>query len=166
MVESFIDGMAGADVDAGNRIVRLRQLLLVAFFAGVAGTAAELLLLGHVEGWQQWVPLVLLVAAIPSLAWQVFRPARPARLTFLTLMGLFMVSGALGVGLHYQGNVEFELEMYPGMSGMELFAATMTGATPVLAPGTMVLLGLVGLAYAHVSTFTPNHSAKPEEAMK
>ena len=158
--------LAVPELQRGNRIVRLRQLLLVAVFAGIAGTVAELLLLGHVEGWQQMVPVVLLGTAIPAFAWLLVRPAGPARLTFQALMWLFVVSGALGVGLHYQGNVEFELEMYPEMNGMELFAATMTGATPVLAPGTMVLLGLVGLAYTSVSTMTPNHPAGPEEATK
>jgi hypothetical protein len=32
-----------------------------------------------------------------------------------------------------------------------LVQKTMTGATPVLAPGTMALLGLVGLAYLRVT---------------
>jgi hypothetical protein len=45
--------------------------------------------------------------------------------------------------------VEFELEMYPSMRGFELVAKTMTGATPVLAPGTMALLGLIGLSYTY-----------------
>jgi hypothetical protein len=39
--------------------------------------------------------------------------------------------------------------MYPTMEGAELIRKTMTGATPVLAPGTMALLGIVGLTYAY-----------------
>jgi hypothetical protein len=64
-------------------------------------------------------------------------------------MVLFIVTGGIGVGLHYDGNVEFELELSPEASGFDLIARTMTGATPVLAPGTMMLLGLVGLALVH-----------------
>ena len=64
-------------------------------------------------------------------------------------MMLFVGSGVLGVGLHYRGNHEFEREMYPTMAGMELVRNTLTGATPVLAPGSMALLGLVGLAAVH-----------------
>jgi hypothetical protein len=45
--------------------------------------------------------------------------------------------------------VEFELEMYPGLSGLELFREAMKGATPALAPGTMTILGLLGLAYTY-----------------
>jgi hypothetical protein len=55
----------------------------------------------------------------------------------------------LGVGLHYDGNEEFELEMYPTMAGVELVQNTLTGATPVLAPGSMTLLGLDGLAHTY-----------------
>jgi len=62
-------------------------------------------------------------------------------------MLLFVLSGAFGVLLHYQGNVEFELEMYPTTAGFQLFRKAMTGATPALAPGAMAMLGLVGLAY-------------------
>jgi hypothetical protein len=68
---------------------------------------------------------------------------------FRLTMLLFVVSGGVGAGLHYDGNVEFELEMYPSMTGLELVGKTLTGATPVLAPGTMVLLGLVGIAVTY-----------------
>jgi hypothetical protein len=39
--------------------------------------------------------------------------------------------------------------MYPTMSGVPLIVSTLTGATPVLAPGSMSLLGLVGLAVTY-----------------
>ena len=57
-----------------------------------------------------------------------------------------VASGLAGVILHYRGNEAFELEMYPTLSGAALVFETITGATPVLAPGSMALLGLVGLA--------------------
>jgi hypothetical protein len=50
---------------------------------------------------------------------------------------------------HYQGNMEFELETYPSISGLALFKEAMMGATPALAPGTMIELGLIGLAYTY-----------------
>jgi hypothetical protein len=51
--------------------------------------------------------------------------------------------------LHYQGNEAFELEMSPSRAGLSLISKTLTGATPVMAPGSMSLLGLVGLAFTH-----------------
>jgi hypothetical protein len=142
---------------------RLRRLLLLASAAGFAGTGAELLLLGHTEGWQQLVPIALLALALLTLVWQLVSPAGPAVAAFKAVMWLCVISGGAGVVLHYQGNAEFELEMYPEMRGFELFSETMTGATPVLAPGTMALLGLVGLTYAFVSTRITTRPNESEE---
>lgn len=119
---------------------------------GVIGTSLELLLLGHFESVQQALPLVLLAIGGASLVWHAAAPLRRATVRAVQLtMALFIASGVAGVVLHYKGNVEFELEMYPAMSGLELIGKTLTGATPIFAPGSMVLLGLIGLAgtYRH-----------------
>ena len=65
-------------------------------------------------------------------------------------MGLFALSGLLGIWLHYDGKAEFKLEIDPELSGWALFWECIHGHSmpPVLAPGTMLLLGLVGLATA------------------
>ena len=65
------------------------------------------------------------------------------------VMAAFVVLGVVGVGLHYNGNVEFERELHPDEHGWEFIRKTVAGATPVLAPGSMVLLGLIGLAHAY-----------------
>ena len=63
---------------------------------------------------------------------------------------LFVISGFAGLFLHYQGNAQFELEMYPSLKGLELFRKAIKGTTPpTLAPGTMIVLGLLGLAYTY-----------------
>lgn len=134
---------------AGRTLARLRVLLMTTLVVGILGMAAELLLLDHTEGWQQQLPLVLLAAGLLACMGHAVRPSAGTVRLMQAMLVLFVVSGALGVLLHYKGNVEFELEMYPDMTGMELFRKTMTGATPVLAPGTMLLLGLVGLAYTY-----------------
>ena len=128
---------------------RIRMLLLGALAVGMIGTGAELLLLGHFESTAQLAPLVLLAAGLGALVWNVVAAGRASLRALQVTMLAFVVSGGVGVGLHYDGNVAFELEMYPSMGGFELIGKTLTGATPVLAPGTMVLLGLVGLAYSY-----------------
>lgn len=132
-----------------NALTRIRALLLWTLAAGAVGTGAELLLLGHVESAPQFIPLVLLAAGILTLVWHAAAPSRASVRALQGLMALFLVSAGIGVGLHYDGNVEFELEMYPSMAGVELIEKTLTGATPVLAPGTMALLGLIGLAHTY-----------------
>lgn len=127
----------------------IRRALLATLLVSLAGTGAELLLLGHVEGTTQLIPLVLIGVALVAAIWHVLRPSASSVRGLQAVMGLCVLSGALGVALHYRGNLEFELEMYPTMSGVELIEKVVTGATPVLAPGTMSLLGLIGLLHAY-----------------
>ena len=128
---------------------KVRQILLATLAIGMAGTATELWLIDHTEGWDQLIPMVLLGAGLIVCASHALRPTAGSVRLLQAVMLLFVVSGGVGVLLHYRGNVEFEREMYPSMEGFELFRNTMTGATPVLAPGTMLLLGLVGLAHSY-----------------
>ena len=127
----------------------LRQFLLASLALGIAGTAGELLLLGHVESLAQWIPVAALGVALVVLLWHATRPSRGSVLTLQLLMAAFIVSGIAGVGLHYDGNAEFEHELHPKDGGLTFLSHVLAGATPVLAPGSMVLLGLVGLAHAY-----------------
>jgi hypothetical protein len=145
------------------RLAGLRRFLLLTLIAGSVGMSVELLFIGHVEDWLQQVPIVLLVGGLIALAWHALRPSPRSARSVQLLMVLSVASGLLGVVLHYRGNQEFELEMYPAMSGVELVRATLTGATPVLAPGSMVLLGLVGLAAVHGFSSGPEPGSRITE---
>ena len=107
----------------------------------------ELFLLGHTDDAWQWVPIALLGASVVVMLWQLVRPSRASTRCVQVVMLLFIASGLVGLALHYKGNVEFEREMYPTLAGLQLFKQAMTGATPSLAPGTMVSFGLLGLLY-------------------
>jgi hypothetical protein len=130
-------------------LATIRVILLWALVLGTTGMMAELLLIGHDESATQYVPLVLLGAGIVMGASLIVVPSVPSLRLLQLLMVLFVGSGILGVALHYQGNAEFELEMHPSLSGLKLVTGTLTGATPVLAPGSMSLLGVVGLAFTY-----------------
>jgi hypothetical protein len=125
----------------------VRRILLGTLLLGLVGTELELLLLGHTEGAWQLLPLVLLGMGLAALAWLLASRGAAALAAFRATMGLLAASGAVGTFLHYRGNLEFELEMTPALSGLALFREAMTGATPALAPGALIVLGLVGLAY-------------------
>ena len=127
----------------------LRRVLAALFLFGSVGTAAELWLLEHTEDAWQKAPLVLIAIASLDLAVLTVRPSAAGVRIFQFVMLAFIASGVLGLGLHYQGNVEFELELQPDASGFALFWESMKGATPVLAPGTMALLGAIGLTYTY-----------------
>lgn len=127
----------------------MRGMLLFILVMGITGTGAELLLIGHFEDPWQLVPLVLFALALVVVASHALAREAVTIRVLQAVMMLFVISGGLGVYFHYHGNVEFELEMYPERRGFELFTEAMSGATPVLAPGGMVLLGLIGLVYTH-----------------
>ena len=146
-------------------LIAVRRLLAALLLVGILGMATELLLIGHLEGALQLAPLILLGVSTVVLAWYMISGHPRAVLTLQVVMTLVAASGAVGVVLHYQGNRAFELEMYPTMSGFELVRETLSGATPVLAPGSMTLIGLVGLTmtFRHPSLRPPGTRADSVE---
>jgi hypothetical protein len=130
-------------------LASIRRLLLGALAIGVIGTIGELILLRHIDMATQWIPLVVLAVSVPILVWHARSPRVATVRTVQGLMFGFIAIGILGVGLHYNGNVDFERELNPSERGWTFIRKTVAGATPVLAPGSMVLLGLVGLAHAY-----------------
>lgn len=124
----------------------LFRLLLAIWSFGLLGTIGELLLLEHFDGVLQSIPLALLGLGAAASVWFLRRRNRVSLRAFEATLGLFALSGAVGLFLHYRGNVEFELERDPSLRGIQLFWHAITGATPALAPGTMVFLALIGLA--------------------
>jgi len=125
----------------------IRWFLMAILLMGLLGTGVELLLLEHTDGFWQGVPLVLIAIGLFVLSWGLFYPGRRNIRLLQGTMILFVLSGLVGLVLHYQGNAEFELEMYPSLKGLELFWEAIRGATPTLAPGTMIQLGLLGWIY-------------------
>ena len=123
----------------------LRCFVLIVLTVGIVGVGLELVLLDHMEDNWQWSPIVLLAAGLPVSIWLILSPGRAVIRVYQVLMGLFVLSGFVGQWLHYQGNVEFELEMYPSREGLELVWEALGGAYPALAPGTMTLFGVLGL---------------------
>jgi hypothetical protein len=151
------------DVREPLALSRLRTILLWTLVFGAAGMMSELMLIGHNESTAQFVPLVLLAAGILCAAVLLVAPTRGRLRLLQLLMALFLAAGIVGVGLHYQGNNEFELEMYPSLSGVELMSKALTGATPVLAPGSMSLLGVIGLALSYRHPLLRDHALETAE---
>jgi len=128
----------------------VRKTLLAVLALGMVGSTAELILLAHTEDWRQWIPLVLLAAASMALAWHWSSRSAMSTQALRWLMLAFVISGLAGVYFHFQGSAEFKLESNPKLSGMALFWEAIRGkAPPLLAPGAMVQLGLIGLVYTY-----------------
>lgn len=129
-------------------VTLLRRLLLIILLVGLIGTAAELLLLGHTEGAWQWSPILLIGASLALLTWFGATRSSASVRALQAMMLLMLLSGIVGLWLHFAANVEWERESNPSLGGLALYRAALSGAMPVLAPGVMIQLALLGLAFS------------------
>jgi NO-binding membrane sensor protein with MHYT domain len=125
----------------------LRRLILFLLLFGLLGTTGELVLIEHFEDWRQKLPLVAMALGCVVATMALLRPSRRTLRVLQSTMVVFVAAGLLGLYYHYTGNAEFELEMRPSMEGFELVWESLKGATPALAPGTLVQFGLLGLLH-------------------
>jgi hypothetical protein len=141
-------------------------MLLAIFLLGTLGAGVELLLLGHTESIWQWLPLLLIMISLVALIFHAAARRAASVRVFQVIMLLFILSGFAGFWQHYQAKVEFKLEMNPELSGINLFWETITGAAvpPVLAPGMMIQMGLLGLAYTYRHPALINSTKRSEHS--
>lgn len=110
----------------------------------------ELLLLKHDEEWRQILPLVMVAASALVLVIQLVRPSVAGVTVLRVLMALMMATGLLGVVFHFQGNLEFQMEINATQHGWPLVQKILQAKTPpALAPGALVQIGLLGLLYTY-----------------
>jgi hypothetical protein len=138
----------GADSAGAHRIELLRGWILIILVLGLLGTITELVLLEHYEQPLQFVPLVLIVAALATVWWEFRRRAIASHRAMQIVMALFVLAGFAGFAAHFQGSAAYQLELDPEMGKWELLEKILRAkAPPLLAPGMMLQLGLLGLAY-------------------
>ena len=126
----------------------LRGWVLGILLIGLLGTVTELVLLGHYEEPLQFVPLVLIAVALLAIWWEFSRHDLASRRAMQIVMTLFVVAGFLGFAAHFYGSAQYQLELNPEMDTWELLQKILRAkAPPLLAPGMMLQLGLLGLAY-------------------
>jgi hypothetical protein len=124
----------------------LSRLLLAIWVFGMLGVAAELVLLEHYEDVKQLIPFAVIAIGVLTGGWMAFRPGPAPEKAFRGSLALLLLSGVLGSIFHYWGNLEFEKERDATLSGFPLVWEVLTGATPALAPGTMILFAFIGYA--------------------
>lgn len=125
------------------------MLILLVFLLGMAGTAAELLLISHTEDPWQWSPLALFAVSLMLLGWHAASRSAASLRAWQAVMLLFILSGGIGFWLHLQAKIEFQQEVNPSLAGVALYRKALESVSPpALAPGMMVQLGLLGLAFA------------------
>lgn len=129
---------------------RLRLWIVGIIVLGLIGTMTELVLLEHDEKALQFVPLVLMVLGAVTLAWYAAAKSTASLRALQIVMGLFVLSGFAGMAAHFNGSMEYQLELNPDLDFSELIDKIIHAkAPPLLAPGMMIQMGLLGLAYAY-----------------
>ena len=135
---------------SGEPAGRLRVFLSAILCFGLVGSGTELMLLNHHEDFKQAIPLALVAAALLALAWHAAAKSRASVRALQIVMFLFVVAGLAGVVLHFQSTLEFQREIDPSLRGFQLvMKALRAKAPPALAPGVMIQLGLIGLAFTY-----------------
>lgn len=128
----------------------LRGWILAVLVLALAGTATELVLLEHYEQGLQLVPIVLIATACVAIVWQAKRPDATSLRALEVIMILFVLAGLAGVVAHFHGSAEFQLELDPNMGTWQLLEKVVRAkAPPLLAPGMMLQMGLLGLGYVY-----------------
>ena len=127
----------------------MRRLLLALVVFTAAGLVPELFLLKHYESALQFVPFAVLALTliVSALVWK--QPTHATLRAFRATMALCVLAGIVGVILHAKGNWEWAMERDDTLHGWALVWKILRGATPLLAPGAMAQLGLLGLLYTY-----------------
>jgi len=127
---------------------QLRKLILGLFVIGLLGVTVELVALQHYEDPWQFAPFGVIAAALVVSLWQAVAGNGRAVRALRIVAVVRLATGALGVVLHYRGNMAFQLDVNPDLRGWPLFLKIVHAqAPPALAPGVMAQLGLLGLIY-------------------
>jgi hypothetical protein len=143
-----VTGQARERDTAATTLSALRAFLLALLLVGCAGTLAELVLSQHTDDLWQRVPIVLLGVGLPLGGIAALRRHRAFLWALRALMVLFVASGFAGAYFHFSAKAEFALERQPDLGGFALFRECLKGSSPpLLAPGAMIGLGLIGLAW-------------------
>ena len=128
----------------------LRKLILAVLLFGTSGALVELILLSHYEDAYHIIPLGLLALALAVTLWHSLGPRAANVRALQAVMALFLCAGVAGMAFHFNGAAEFQLEMDPSQSRWALVSKVLrVHAPPLLAPGLMIQLGLIGLVYTY-----------------
>ena len=130
---------------------QLRSFLLgvAAFF--FLGSIAELYLLEHYIETRQWIPIILSAAGFVLCTWAWLRPSKGLLKMLQGLMILVALASLYGMYLHFMGNFQFEKEINPSFTTIEVLWPAIKGSNPLLAPGMLLATAILaaGGTYRH-----------------
>ncbi len=128
------------------------RLIRITIAALILGLILELWLIEHYEDLLQFTPLFCVALASILLVADRYSDAKWIRLAFKGLLVINAFCAVLGVYLHLKANFEFEKEIYANETTMNLLINSFSGALPVFAPGSLLILSLLGILYLQLTS--------------
>ena len=126
----------------------VRRWLLAAIAATLIVIEGELVFVRHFGNNNgQMIAVVLAGSGLVIVAWHAIARDTLSIVVFRFLMYLFLVFGIDGLMVHYNFAADAALKSHPALVGLPLLYATLSGDIPLLAPGMMTEVGLLGLLY-------------------
>jgi hypothetical protein len=126
----------------------VRQWILAAIAAALVVMEGELIFVRHFGNNNgQMIAVVLTSAGLLATGWHVIARNTPSIIVFRFLMYLFLVFGIDGLLVHYNFAAHAALKSHPALGGLPLLYAALSGDIPLLAPGLLIQVGLLGLLY-------------------
>lgn len=123
-----------------------RKFLLMVSFGTFLFIPVELALSGHTDGWLQWIPFGVSGLAVISLTGWHFKPSKWTLNAVRPVMLASCGACIWGSIEHFKHNLELELEVRPNAGWTDVIVETISGASPLLAPGILFLAGMLALA--------------------
>jgi len=131
---------------AEHIIAQLRRFLLILTVIVCGGTVVELLLLEHTDDPIQLVPFSLAAIGAGLALWVMFQPSRQSIRALRVGMTLVFLGSGVGMLIHLIRNVEFEMEIRPGVGFGDIALKALMGASPLLSPGVLALAAVLAIA--------------------
>ena len=122
-----------------------KQGIGLIFLIMIFGMLADLLLIEHFESFWQFVPVVFL--AVSGIGYFLILKGTGLSL-FRVWMYVGMLAGVVGIYMHVRNNWEFAIELRSNLKGWELITEVATGAIPVISPGFLIPIAMLGLYVA------------------
>ena len=116
----------------------------------IVGVQFDLLLIGHYESFWQYLPVLTLPLVLVTGLLKYTTDRQSIKMAMRVLSVALCLMGLLGIYFHTQSNFEFELELRPSIGGWELWKESLTGALPVLAPASLIPLGLLNFVISEL----------------
>ena len=126
---------------------RVKRVLLLALSIMNVGTILELYLLSHYETTEQLIPILCIGCIMAMTIVLNFKRTVVIKTIFKCILVITALSGFYGAYLHLVANYEFEQEIKPTATTLDLFLESFSGAFPALAPFSMTVLALIGYSY-------------------